>query len=157
MGMTKTVWISTCALAVSSALIAESAIAQDTGEVIVIYTESIPEVVNRTYFQNDPDFYVNRGAAEQIDSILGIGLVGTGFIENEIAEDGRALTRLMDDLMMQQALDSPPIRTADLNNPYSTSLLLEPEVPIEQYAPAPPYNPTPFIRNTPSAPVPGLW
>ena len=156
MGMTKTVWISTCTLAVASALMAESAIAQDTGEVIVIYPETIPELVNRTYFQNDPNFYVNRGAAEQIDSILGVGLVGTGFIENEIAEDGRALTQLMDDLLMQQAYDSPPIRTADLNNPYGTSLLLEPEVPVEQYDPAPPYNP-PFIRTAPSTPVRGLW
>ena len=156
MGMTKTAWISTCTFAVASALMAESAIAQDRGNVIIIYSETIPEVVNRTYFQNDPSFYVNRGIAEQIDSILGVGLVGTGFVENEIAEDGRALTRLMNDLLRQQALDSPPIRTADLNNPYGTSLLLEPEVRAEQFDPASPYNP-PIIRPAPSGPVPGLW
>ncbi|TVQ23717.1 MAG: hypothetical protein EA367_02165 [Leptolyngbya sp. DLM2.Bin15] len=149
--------MSVCTLAAASVLFADPAAAQRAGEVVVVHPETIPEAVNRTFFRNSPNFYVNRGVIEQIDSLLGVGVVSNGFIENEIASDGRALSALMQDLLRQQANDSPLIRTADLVNPYETSLQLQPVVPTERFDPAPPYSP-PIIRQQPSAaPVPGLW
>lgn len=160
MDMMRNAWISVCAIAASSLMLADVASAQEPGDVVIVYPESIPEVVERTFFQNDPNFYVNRGVAEQLDFLLGVGLTGSGFVENEIAEDARALNALYRDLLEQQNLDSPPIRTADLTNPYNTSLLVDPIIEPEEYPAAPPYNP-PIIRQTPtfrpSAPIPGLW
>lgn len=157
MGMTTNVCMSVCTLAAASVLFAGPAVAQQTGEVVVVYPETIPETYDRTFFRNSPSFYVNRGVLEQIDSLLGVGLPGSGFIENEIASDGRAISNLTQDLLRQQANDSPLIRTADLVSPYETSLQLQPIVPTERFDPAPPYNP-PIIRQQPSAaPVPGLW
>jgi hypothetical protein len=157
MGMTTHRWVGACTLAAASLFFAGPAAAQRTGEVVV-QPETIPEAVNRAFFRHSPNFYVNRGIPEQVDSILGIGLFNSGFIENEIASDGRAISNLVQDLLRQQANDSPLIRTADLVNPFETSLQLQPVVPTPRFEPAPPYNP-PIIRPPAATPPPvrGLW
>lgn len=80
----------------------------------------------QVFFANDRDFSANRSFLRQLDFIIGIGSPNTGFVENEINADTKAITALYKDALLQQGSSDPIVRTRDLPNPYDTSILQYP-------------------------------
>jgi hypothetical protein len=140
-------------------VVTQQAIAQEV--IVPGYTNTLPEAINDAYFSHDVDFYRNRSFGEQLDWIFGVGGRDGGFLENEIARDGRAITEITADLLFQQSHSAPIIRTADLPNPFSASLQT-----MERIDPLAPVPLPPATRITPAQPapppvapgaVPALW
>jgi hypothetical protein len=89
--------------------------------------ESTNDVFERAFFKNDPNFYRNQSIWRQIDFILGKGsLFRNSFPEHEIARDAELMNILYRDTLNQQATHDPYIRTPDLPNPYTSSILMSP-------------------------------
>lgn len=122
---------------------------------------TIPEAFNRAYYRNDGNFFDNRGVFQGIRLILGI----PSYVENAITEDGRNVDRLYKEVLEQQVSSDPVLRTPDLPNPYTGSILTTPLVISED--PIAPIQPFPAIRRRPAdpapvapeetGPVPALW
>ena len=90
--------------------------------------ETPNEVIERAFFQNDPNFYQNNSLKRQVDFLLGPGsLFRNSFPESEIARDAELVNKVYQDLLQQQVGSDPYIRTPDLPNPYNSSLLLSPK------------------------------
>lgn len=114
-------------LVASLATFSSAAIANPFSTAGGVEVDTVPEIVNETYFQNDRDFYENRSLSRQFNWFLGQGsLIRNSFPENEIARDARAINQLYRELLEQQVSSDPLIRTPDLYNPFDTSLLLLP-------------------------------
>lgn len=91
--------------------------------------ESANDVFERAYFRHDPNFYQNSTPKRQLDSLFGTGGgFGNSFPENEIARDAELVNTLYRDVLTQQAMNDPYLRTPDLPNPYDTSLLMSPRM-----------------------------
>ncbi|AFY50251.1 hypothetical protein Nos7524_4499 [Nostoc sp. PCC 7524] len=91
--------------------------------------ESTSDVFERAYFRHDRNFYENTTPKRQLDSFLGSGSgFRNSFPENEIARDAELVNTLYRDVLTQQAMNDPYIRTPDLPNPYNTSLLMSPRM-----------------------------
>ncbi|MBK1988603.1 hypothetical protein A0J48_013820 [Sphaerospermopsis aphanizomenoides BCCUSP55] len=89
--------------------------------------ELIPDTFERAYFRYDSNFYDNGSLKRQVDSLFGPGgKFGTTFPDNEIAKDAELVNTVYKDVMMQQAMNDPYLRTPDLPNPYDSSLLMSP-------------------------------
>jgi hypothetical protein len=87
------------------------------------------DVFNRAFFKNDPNFYGNNTFRRQIDWMLGPGsLFKNSFPENEIARDAELVNTVYRDVMSQQVSNDPYIRTPDLPNPYTTSIMMSPRL-----------------------------
>jgi hypothetical protein len=150
------------AIAVTTPLvISQQAIAQTADIIAPGYVDTLPEAFDDAYFSHDVDFYDNRGIGEQLDWIFGIGGNDAGFLENEIARDGRAISDLTMDLMFQQAHSTPIIRTVDVPNPFDTSLQNIERIEPLELVPLPPararITPTPTRPAAPPGAVPALW
>jgi hypothetical protein len=84
-------------------------------------------VFENAFFSHDRNYYENGSLKRQIDSLFGPGSVfGTTFPDNEIAKDGELVHSLYRDMLVQQSMNDPYIRTPDLPNPYDSSLLMSP-------------------------------
>lgn len=122
---------------------------------------SIPQQFNDAFYSNADTFFGNRSLGGQLSLIFGI----PGFPENQIRRDGRAVDRLYREVLEQQVASDPTLRTPDLPNPFSGSLLTTPLIAAEEpIPPAPPpvifQQPTvapPPPAPTPARPVPALW
>ena len=92
------------------------------------------EVFEKAFYENYPDFYNNDGLFREIDWILGGAgsLFKNSFPENEIERDAKLVNILYQDMLEQQTTNNPYIRTPDLPNPYSTSLLASPRLRATQ-------------------------
>jgi hypothetical protein len=91
--------------------------------------ETASEVMERAFFKNSPNYYRNQGFKRDIDLILGPGsLFRNSFPENEIQRDADLVNSVYRDIIMQQAMNDPYIRTPDLPNPYNSSLLMSPRL-----------------------------
>jgi hypothetical protein len=91
--------------------------------------ESTSDVFERAYFRHDRNFYENTTPKRQLDSFLGSGSgFRNSFPENEIARDAELVNTLYRDVLTQQAMNDPYVRTPDLPNPYNTSLLMSPRM-----------------------------
>lgn len=130
---------------------------------------TIPQAFEDAYFSSGNDFYRNRQVPRNLTWFMG------PFPENEIANDGKAVNHLYEDVLTQQTSDGPTIRTLDAENPYQSSLLTAPIVPEEE--PIPAAFSSPFSRSpvnngggnngngnsggsdsgSRSAPIPALW
>jgi hypothetical protein len=89
--------------------------------------ETITDTVERAYFRYDPDFYDNGSLKRQVDSLLGPGgKFRTTFPDNEIAKDAELVNTVSHDVLTQQAMSDPYLRTPDLPSPYDSSLLMSP-------------------------------
>jgi hypothetical protein len=77
---------------------------------------SIPDAMERAFFEHDPNYFDNQTLDRQL------GWMFYNFPENEVEADGALVDVVLKDLMHQQSYESPPIRTQDLTNPYTTSL-----------------------------------
>ncbi|WP_460202046.1 hypothetical protein [Scytonema sp. NUACC21] len=91
------------------------------------------EVFERAFFKNDPNFYRNQSIWRQLDFILGKGsLFRNSFPEQEIARDAELMNFVYRDVLNQQATHDPYIRTPDLPNPYTSSILMSPALNANQ-------------------------
>lgn len=131
---------------------------------------TIPEAFNRAYYSHTGNFFDNRGIWQGFRLIFGI----PNYVENSISQDGRAVNRLYRDVLEQQTSSGPVLRTPDLPNPYTGSILTTPLVITEKPIPdAPPFPsfgrprvaPAPVdpprteadTETQPEGPVPALW
>ena len=90
--------------------------------------ETPDRVIERAFFENDPNFYKNNSFKRQVDFLLGPGsLFRNSFPESEIARDAELVNKVYQDLLQQQVGRDPYIRTPDLPNPYNSSLLSSPK------------------------------
>jgi hypothetical protein len=85
--------------------------------------EAIPDVVNRAFNGSSEGF---QDIKRPIETLIGI----PKFPENGIAGDGDHVDRIYRDLLNQQVANDPIIRTVDLPNPYSTSVLTLPSASV---------------------------
>lgn len=115
--------IGSLVLTTVSTLIAGAATAQEQRTPVFNPREVIPDAVDKAFYGSD-DTFPNRNFARSAESLIGV----TGYPENLIARDGERIHRLYRDLLSQQTSSDPLIRTADLPNPYNTSVLLQPSV-----------------------------
>jgi hypothetical protein len=81
--------------------------------------EAVPDAMDRAFDSAVSDF---RGPKLTVQTMIGTG----SFPENAVARDGEHIHRLYRDLLNQQVSNDPIIRTADLPNPYNTSILTLP-------------------------------
>lgn len=125
---------------------------------------TIPQAFNEALYSHQGNFFNSHGILPSLGLIFGI----PNYPENLIANDGEEVNRLYQELMQQQASAGPLLRTPDLPNPFTGSVLTTPLVITEE-----PITPAPFptIRRrtteapaapgrgttTPARPVPGLW
>lgn len=83
--------------------------------------KSIPAAVDEAFF-GDTDSFPYKNLSRPIEVLIGV----PGFPENLLARDAEKVHRIYRDLLNQQVSSDPLIRTADLPNPYNTSLLTLP-------------------------------
>lgn len=131
---------------------------------------TVPEAFHRAFYSHNGNFYDNRGIRESLRLIFGI----PHYVENAIYLDGRSVNQLYREVLEQQVASDPVLRTPDLPNPYTGSILTTPLVITEEaveaaplfpplrrppIAPAPPGGAGSTTAPTPreAAPVPALW
>ena len=73
---------------------------------------------NDAYFMNGKDAFIQSNAFGQINTILGF----TGFPEQHINRDGKAVDTIYQEGMAKQSSMGAKMVTRDLTNPYDTSL-----------------------------------
>ncbi len=84
---------------------------------------SLNQAFKDAYFTRGKDAHEQSGYWSQINTIVGF----TGFPEQHIVKDSKAVDSLYQDAMRQQTEVGSPIMTKDLANPYDTSLLENPD------------------------------
>ncbi|MBW4599549.1 MAG: hypothetical protein KME29_08015 [Calothrix sp. FI2-JRJ7] len=95
--------------------------------------ETAADAMERAFYKNSPNYYRNQGINRDIDLILGTGTpFRSSFPEKEIERDADLVNALYRDVIMQQAMNDPYIRTPDLPNPYNTSLMMSPRMNQEK-------------------------
>ncbi len=76
------------------------------------------------------DVFKNKSLLGQMSTYLGVSFPWpnsiNGFPETLMTNDARLVNQLYREAMLRQTNSSPIIRTADLINPYSTSILTQP-------------------------------
>jgi hypothetical protein len=132
--------------AVSLLFISTAAIAQEVTSETEGQEEfgTVQEAFIDAFYTRGQTFYRNRQIPRAFTWFLG------PFPENDIIADGRAVNRVYRSALIQQAELDPLIRTADLPNPFDTSLLLLPA----EVQPLPPARPAPLPVFPEPAPVP---
>jgi hypothetical protein len=115
------------AIALPTAAVAQTTTNTVNNEALIAPTPN--DILERAFFRNDPNFYRNRETKRQIDFLIGPGsIIRNSYPENEIARDGELVTIFYQDLLDQQTKSDPFLRTPDLPNPYSTSILQSPQL-----------------------------
>jgi hypothetical protein len=116
MGVRFNGFVSSLILATAAVLSAGAAIAQEK-PVVFQPLNPISDKINTTFGSNS-----FRNPINPLEDIVGL----RGYPEYLIAGSGYRLHQLYQDLLTQQTTYDPMVRTADLPNPYSSSLLLSP-------------------------------
>ncbi len=106
----------------------QAAIAQPTTSTQPKADETLADIFERTFFNNDPNFFRNRSLGRQLDLMFG----KSGFTENEINRDAAQVHDLFRTSLKQQTNSDPVIRTRDLPNPYQSSILTAPKIDVNQ-------------------------
>jgi hypothetical protein len=83
--------------------------------------ENISESITRALFNQSGDIYRNRGIDRQATFLFGLS-----YPENEYTSDAAAVEKLYKSGMYQQGGSGKVIRTADLPNPFSSSIRTTP-------------------------------
>lgn len=90
-------------------------------------SENLSETFGRAFYRNTGDFFDAVSLSDQFEYIFGFESFPKGsYPENEVAEDAKLLDTIYRDALAEQVSSSPAIRTRDLDNPYDTSLRLNP-------------------------------
>lgn len=82
----------------------------------------IPEAMTEIFFSYGGSFNINRSLGGQLGTMFGVG----GYPEEDIMNDGYAISEATQYLLEQQNRTDPIIRVPDLMNPYDTSVQLLP-------------------------------
>ena len=150
MGVRIKTLLGSLALTTASTFIASAASAQDLATPVFQPREAIPDAIDKAFY-GGTDTFPNQNFRRSAESLIGV----TGFPENQIGRDGEKIHRLYRDLLHQQVSSDPLIRTADLPNPYNSSILTQPNIssrvmgsefvieqpPQAQFPPQPPMTP----------------
>lgn len=116
---------------VTAASVPSTAIAQPNTNIQTTDNITIPEAFERAFFKNDPQFFRNNSIERQVNVIFGPGsLLRNSFPEHEISRDARLVHQLYEQVLNQQTSSDPVVRTPDLPNPYSTSILSSPRLDV---------------------------
>jgi hypothetical protein len=83
--------------------------------------ENISESITRALFDRSGDIYRNRGIDRQATFLFGLS-----YPENEYTSDAAAVEKLYKAGMYQQGGSGKVVRTADLPNPFSSSIRTTP-------------------------------
>ncbi len=83
--------------------------------------ENISESITRAFFNQTGDIYRNRGIDRQATFLFGLS-----YPENEYTSDAAAVEKLYRQGMYQQGGSGKVVRTADLPNPFSSSIRTTP-------------------------------
>ena len=81
--------------------------------------DSLPDAMNKALFRESGDIYRNAGIDRQATLLFGLS-----FPDNEALNDTQSIHNLYIDNIRQRG--SVPVRTADLPNPFTESLLPHP-------------------------------
>ena len=113
------------ALAIATVGFASNVLAQQVPAPITqVPVQTLPEALDAALGRNSGTYSTNTlSLTRQVDLIFGVGSYATSFRENEVTEDARLLHVVYLDALEQQAHSSPLIRTRDLPNPFSASLM----------------------------------
>ena len=80
--------------------------------------QSLNEAFEEAYFTRGKNAFQQSSIFGQINTIMGF----TGFPEQHISSDGKAVDRVYNEGLNQQSSSGEALVTRDLENPYSTSL-----------------------------------
>lgn len=83
--------------------------------------ETLPEVINRAFYNSTGRFYDSTNISGQANKIFGWRTFPGSFFDNQITSDAEVVEIIYDEAMRQQQ-DGTDIRTRDLPNPFGTSL-----------------------------------
>jgi hypothetical protein len=83
--------------------------------------ENISESITRAFFNQTGDIYRNRGIDRQATFLFGLS-----YPENEYTSDAKAVEKIYREGMYKQGGSGKVIRTADLPNPFSSSIRTTP-------------------------------
>ncbi len=111
------------AIATIVSMCSQEAMAETHGDRHSSDSVSLNQAFKDAYFTRGKDAYEQSGYFGQINTIFGF----TGFPEQHIVKDSKAVDSLYQDAMRQQTEVGSPIMTKDLANPYDTSLLENPD------------------------------
>jgi hypothetical protein len=81
--------------------------------------ETVADAVTRAIFNKSGDIYRNTEIDRQATFLFGLS-----YPEHEYLSDSLSVNKIYQDVLRQRA--SEPVRTADLPNPFSSSLLTSP-------------------------------
>jgi hypothetical protein len=81
--------------------------------------ETVADAVNRAIFNKSGDIYRNTELDRQTAFLFGLS-----YPEHEYLSDARSVNKIYNDVLRQRAIN--PVRTVDLPNPFTESLLTSP-------------------------------
>ena len=84
-----------------------------------VQAETVSEAMGKAIFNESGDIYRNAGIDRQATLLF-----GQSFPDKEYLSDAQSIGRIYNDALRQRA--SEPVRTADLPNPFTESLLTSP-------------------------------
>jgi hypothetical protein len=83
------------------------------------HAESVPDAITSALFRQSGDTYRQTGIDRQATLLLGLS-----YPDLEAVSDARSVDNIYKDLIRQRG--GTPVRTADLPNPFTSSLLTNP-------------------------------
>ncbi len=114
--------VTTLTLVISSTVYIPRVLAEEVSQSDSVSAETVPEAIDRAASRssllNKGNFFEDRSIAGDAAFTFGIG-----YDEDRIAKEARIIEAISRDLLSQQTSDGPVIRTRDLANPYTTSVL----------------------------------
>lgn len=79
---------------------------------------TLKQTFHDAFFSYSGNAFRNDGFVDQLNHILGFNL----FPELQISQDGELIDSLFQDALKQQSENGTPMKTRDLENPFTTSL-----------------------------------
>jgi len=111
-------------LVASGAVLPSVAAAEPASSTNPIADETTSGVFNRAFFKNTPNFFRDQSIEHQFNNIFGQGtLIKNSYPENQDRRDANLVDIIYKDTLKQQVSSGPVLRTRDLPNPYSSSIL----------------------------------
>lgn len=83
-----------------------------------VETISVVNTFENAYFEHTGTNFQNSSFVGQLNTILGF----KGFPDNQVSADGKLVDKIYQEIMSGQSQIGSPLKTRDLNNPYTTSL-----------------------------------
>lgn len=84
--------------------------------------KSLADSFEEAYFKNANNFFGDSNILGQLNSIVGI----PAFPDQQVTRDGKAIDSLYQDALKGQSQVGAPLRTRDIQSPYTTSIMENP-------------------------------